>query len=387
MAIEALRVRAVERGYKVFDVSDHGEGLDAELQAIASSGEKVIVIMEEYHNWLDEIRVFRTNASDQAVLVLTARNAIHDVLIDDLATISGVDEVSEVPVDVLDEREIAWIVDSLNEYGLWGDRAGDSRSEKVRFISDECRGQLHALLLKLLHSPDIGRRFSALVQGLQSKGENYQVLLSVFIITLLNHGPTLDILADIWGVDLLNSPRFKRDPVVKQLVDFNQYAVLVRSPTAAEYLLGHAADADAVVSVLTRMVDRMAKGAGASPRYYELFKNLMRYSSVQTLLPEQGRNHAVIRYYESVKNLNRCKFNPLFWLQYAIACLVMNDLPRAQTYFDTAYSLGVNQNFDTFQIDNHFARFLLVQAIQDLGAGCHGELPPRKGNHQQADPR
>ncbi len=367
MLVEALRVRAVERGYRVFDVSEHTEGLDTELQAVASSGEKVIVIIEEYQNWLDEIRVFRTNASDQAVLVLTARNAVHDVLIDDLTTIAGVDEVSEVPVDVLDEQEIVWVVDSLNEYGLWGDRAGDSRSDKINFVRDECRGQLHALLLKLLQSPDIGKRFSALIQSLQKNGENYQVLLSVFIITLLNHGPTLDVLVDIWGVDLLSSPQFKRDPVVRQLIDFNQYAVLVRSPIAAEYLLAHVADANRVVSVLTKMAERTAKGAGTSPRYYELFKDLMRYSSVQAILPEEGRNNAIIRYYESIKNLSKCKFNPLFWLQYAIACLVMKDLPRAETYFSTAYSLGISQRFDTFQIDNHFARFLLVQAIQDLG--------------------
>jgi hypothetical protein len=62
-------------------------------------------------------------------------------------------------------------------------------------------------------------------------------------------------------------------------------------------------------------------------------------------------------------------------LQYAIGCLVGGDLKRAKTYFDTAYSLADNRNFDTFQIDNHFARYLLVATSQsDLAVGRALEL-------------
>jgi hypothetical protein len=71
----------------------------------------------------------------------------------------------------------------------------------------------------------------------------------------------------------------------------------------------------------------------------------------------------MIRYYESIKNLGGCKRNPLFWLQYAIACLFFSDLERAETYFDTAYSFARDRNYDTYQIDNHYARFLLIKSI------------------------
>ncbi len=90
----------------------------------------------------------------------------------------------------------------------------------------------------------------------------------------------------------------------------------------------------------------------------------MKFSGLQLLLPEQGKAGAVITYYEALKNLEGSKSNPLFWLQYAIACLVIEDLTRAKKYFDTSYSLAEERGWDTFQIDNHFARFLLVQAVQ-----------------------
>ena len=50
-------------------------------------------------------------------------------------------------------------------------------------------------------------------------------------------------------------------------------------------------------------------------------------------------------------------------------------MKRAKTYFDTSYSLADNRDFDTFQIDNHFARYLLIATNQsDLPVGRAIEL-------------
>lgn len=366
MFLEGLRHRAVERGFRVFDLFDHNDGVDKELEAIARSGEKVLVTAEEYQNWLDQIRLFCVNAGDHASLILTARNAVHDVLVDDLSAIVGNKSISELNIDSLTDEEIEWLVDALDQYGLWGGSAGLGRPQKVRFIAVTCRRQLHALLLRLLSSPDIGRRVSFVAEHLRARGDNYEPLLSIFILTLLNHAPSLDILADIWGPDKIYRAQFRSDPVAKELVDFKSGAILVRSPIAAEFILRSFSDAGTLVSVLTRMAQCMERGRSVSPRYWDIFKNLMRFSSLQGLLPEQGRRNAVIQYYESLKNLGACTRNPLFWLQYAIASLVIEDLPRAKTYFDTAYSLAAGTGFDTFQIDNHFSRFLMVQAVKEL---------------------
>lgn len=365
MLLEGLRIRALERGFRVFDAFDHIDGVEQELEAIACLGDKVLVTIEEYQNWLDEIRLFITNASDRAVLILTARNAIHDVMFDDLVVAVGDDvRISELNIDILCDTDIEWVVDALDRYGLWGERAGLGKQQKVKYVSDGCLGQLHALLLKLLSSPDIGERFSLVAERIRSKGANYEPLLSIFILTLLTHPPTLDVLTDIWGPERIGSPQFRTDPVMKEFVNFNYYAVLVRSPIAAQYVLRYLSDSGTLVPILTRMAERIEKGVNFNPRYRDLFKSLMTFSSVQLLLPDRGRRSAVIRYYESLKNLHSCRRYPLFWLQYAIASLVIEDLPRAKTYFDTAYSLAAKREYNTFQIDNHYARFLMVEAVR-----------------------
>jgi hypothetical protein len=58
--------------------------------------------------------------------------------------------------------------------------------------------------------------------------------------------------------------------------------------------------------------------------------------------------------------------NPQFWLQYAIARLEHADFRSAYTLFRTAYSHAESlAGYNTFQIDNHYARYLLVSRTKD----------------------
>lgn len=73
----------------------------------------------------------------------------------------------------------------------------------------------------------------------------------------------------------------------------------------------------------------------------------------------------MIEYYESAKELNFCKKNLFFWEQYAIVCVNIKQFDRAERYFKTAYSLAKQrgQTFSAYQIDNHYARYLLENQL------------------------
>lgn len=363
--LEGLRTKACEKGYEVYNVNEKNDGVERELESVAKLKEKTIVTIEEYQNWLKEIRTFRTNAGPDSVLILTARNVVHDVVFDDLALILKKVRVHELNIDTLDDKEVEWVVSALDTYGLWGEYAGNSRDWKFKYISEGCGRQFHAFLLKLLTSPDIAKRLSSVVGRIRAKGENYEPLLSIFILTILNFPASLEVLTDVWGVDRISSTNFRTDPVIKEFINWDYHEVHVRSPIVSEYVLKSISNAGTLIPILNTMANQIAKGSRTNERYNDLFKNLMRFSSLQLILPEEGKKNAVIKYYEALKNLERCKRNPLFWLQYAIASLVIEDLVRAKRYFDTAYSFAVKKGYDAFQIDNHYARFLMVQAIKE----------------------
>lgn len=364
--IEGLRLRALEKGFRVFEAHEHSESTASELESIAKSPYKVLVTIEDYQNWRDEIRLFCMNASDNAVLVLTARSTIHDVMIAGLINDTGGSDIPEIRIDSLDSGEIDWFVESFNEYGLWGKHAGNSRNVKARYLSHNCNGEVHAILLKLLASDDISQRIRNEFEEIKRNKTHYEILISILIGTLANQGITMNMLVRLWGPDVIGGANFRRDSRMKQFIDVDKSEVLVRSPAISEFLLQNLVDASVITAVMTKMAIKSNESAHISRDYEEFRKNLVLFRNVQMVLPLENRVASVIRYYESIKNLSRCKEDYLFWLQYAIASLQIDELGRARKYFETAYSLAERRGKDTLQIDNHYARFLLVEAAQSL---------------------
>jgi hypothetical protein len=281
------------------------------------------------------------------------------------ASTTGVEEIPEIQLDSLTDTDTKWIIDAFNEYGMWGEWHRKSHAEKHRFVTQICRRQMHAVLLKLLQSPDIGKRIRSAFQDVAKKHKPHELMLSILILTLINQRPTIDMLVDLWGPQAVNLAQLRREEAFREFLDADHAEVRVRSPVAAEFLLKSVADPATVVDVLVHITRKADDASRATERYKRIFRQLLTFSNVQLILSKTNYKDAVIRFYESIKNLRQCRNNPLFWLQYAIASLVIEDLFRADRYFKTAYSLARNTGFNTYQIDNHFARFLLVKAIRE----------------------
>ena len=217
--------------------------------------------------------------------------------------------------------------------------------------------------MRLFESPQIASRFNQVLQRLNNKRDYYEILLSIMVLAVVQRTPTINLMMDIWGT-IITETQFRKNEAVIEFFDFQAGEIKLRSATAAQFILKHVADVNLTVNTLIVMAKAIDKAAKYSETHRSLLRDLMRFSTLQNLLPERQRRPATIRYYEGIKNLFGCQRNPQFWLQYAIACLTLGELDRAERYFATAYSFASSRNFGTFQIDNHFARFLLVRAVE-----------------------
>ena len=363
MVLEELKYLAHVNGYKVFSVISRGETLAEELQnALLGQGKKVFFV-DNYIEWFDIFPTFAAHHSEDFVLVATARSASNDVLVDRLAKDLEVAEVFEIPGDELAAEDMEWIVDFFNEFGIWGSRATLSRHGKLRYLSETCRGEWNAILLKLLESPHIVEKLQVLFSSLKKNGVYREPIIRLLILTVLAYRPETSVLIDLCGDRILETG-FRRDPVAQELMEFGGRSVGMRSSVTAEVLLRQVVDPNAAVTALIGLISRADKLPQASPYNRELFKNLVRFSNLQLVFAERDRGRASMRVYESVKHLSHCSRSPLFWLQYGIAALVSQDFDRAKSYFDNAYSFAEDMYaYDSYQIDNHYARFLLERAI------------------------
>lgn len=365
LALEGVAYYAIEKGYKVFATGDHETKAAIEFEHIAKMDEPTLIIVDDYSSWMKEIRCHALCRNPKAKLLLSVRDTVHDVLYEKLEADLGVSSIPEINIDKLTDNEIKDIVEMLDVYGLWGDLAGQSSLEKTKYIKTSLSSEMHGILLRLLKSSDIGSRLKALVNGPNGRTPYSDIIASVFILASLKTGnPQIDTLGDIWGADAISSSSFRNDPAIRNLLDFNRWVIRARSSVVAEYFLQEILGQDVVPVLITVMRALSAGARGALVGYKMAFEELVRFATLQHILPVKGRLASAIRFYEGVKDLPQAAKHPLFWFQFGIACLAESDVSRAKKYFSTAYSLAEKTGFDTFQIDNHYARLLLVECSQ-----------------------
>ncbi len=364
--LKNINYLALKKKYRVFNIKERNDESIFEFANLLKLKGKILITIDGYQDWLDQIKYFSLNAPQDKFLFLTARNALHDVLYDDLVNNTGKDFLPEIQIDNLTENEIAWFVEAFDEYGLWGDKASNTYLQKSKYLQFDCQGQIHAILLKYLNSPNISNRLRRLYNNIKDHPNYYEVALSIFILTTIDLGPTIDTLVDLWGPERLSQIRSNKNSPLREIVNFERNSISVKSSIVGEYFLRNIADVAIIVRVLLKIVDRIHELSKSSVKYHSFFVNLMKFSNVQQILPEEGRKAGIMKYYESIKTLYKCRNHPLFWLQYAIASIVIKDLYRAEKYFNSAYSYAEERHWDTFQIDNHYARYLLVMAIEEI---------------------
>jgi hypothetical protein len=361
--LEGLRYRMKESGYRVFDAIEPSDETSLEIEIAAKLDGKTAIILDDYNKWLDEIRVITQIGKGNTVLVLTSRTLVHDIVIDDLLDILGDEEMQEYHIDKFKDTEIDWLVGAFDEYGIWGDLSAASSYSKKNYIAETAQSEFHAVLLKLLESPNIGKKLLEPYENLKKHPTYYNIMLSVFVLNIINQSSDIDTLIDLWGTESINSSDFRRNESVRQWIDFKADKVLIKSSVAASFLLTKHADIGTIIKILEHMIRRCHELRG-NYKYFSMFKSLMRFGNLQTLLPDVHKVSAILTYYDSIKSLDKCKNNYLFWLQFAIACIVSGELGRAKAYFEAAYAYAAAAGKDTFQIDNHYARFLLIRAMK-----------------------
>ena len=362
--LECLGVMAAQFGYTVLHLDDQGLGSVEEIEAAARCDEKTLLLVDSYTSRRSEVEALAHHRSDQLRVVFAARTLRHDVSFAWLHDLLGVDSIPEIDLDRLSESDRQWFCDSLDTYGLWGERAEWSQYRKLKFIREDCEGRVSSVLLAILSSPAIAKRLEHVINSISSTGRTYlEAAASVLSLSVLEIGTNLEVLSNLVGTEVLNQASFRNNEAIRELFDFERGRIVARSSVVGRHILTSSIDPDVSVSALGTMAANADKLRG-SDLYYGILRELMRFSNVQSILPLQHKMNAVLVYYERLKNLQSCKTNPNFWLQYAIARLALGSYEDARIKLSTAYAhANARPGYNTFMIDNTAARLELEQLI------------------------
>jgi hypothetical protein len=364
MLLEMLKVEAFVAGFTVIELLKQADSLFEELEFALKRPGRLLFIVDNYGNWLDALKFIGMHHAKNISVVLAARTNTHDVLAGRLSDLLKIEDLNEIVVDRVPPVDIVKIAKLMDTYGLWGEKSGWSLERKQKFLSASCSGAWHAILLSLFRAPQIKDRLDKLVADIKGEKTYNLILVAIMVLAIIDYPATTDNLTDLCGERTL-TVGFRQNPTIRELIDFDSDEVRLKSSVTGAFLLKSVADPESTLASLISITEAADRAAFASHEYFAMLVSLVRFGNAQNFFPENDRNKTVIRYYEAIKELAHCKRNPLFWLQYAIACLFLDEFERAGTYFESAYSFAASSNFRTFQIDNHYARYLLRKSIRD----------------------
>lgn len=350
-------------GYNVLKFNKYYTSYNREIEQICQKDGKYILVFDDYMSHIDclkELKIHRTNQ----ILILSERSAMNDIYYNDLCDLFG--GFHNINLNRLDYNEIKQFVNILNHYGFWNKFSAERIDKKEDFIRTECKGQIKNIILRLLNSKNILDSFQKLIASIRTKKGYYEAILFILIARVSKLDLDLEDLAYSLNMSQLNSPSFQKDPFVREFVDFDTYTIKSKSSIISHVLLQQIFDSTIVVDVMLSIFRNLNEHRH-NEKVRRILRNMMMFTNIQQALNKEDANYKynILRYYENIKSLPSCDRNPHFWLQYAIVKLSEHDYEQAKIYFNAAYSFAKRiDNFDTYQIDNHYARFILENEIK-----------------------
>ncbi len=363
--LAGLSLYLKQLGYEVYSFKKYYDITNEEIERICSIETKHVIIIDSYSSHLDLIKRIQLFRNPNTIVICSERTLIHDTVYYTLEDIIGHSPQSW-DLNELNNSEVLILIDLFNQYGLWGSDASFSRERKRLELINKFRGSIRLILLDLLKSPDIRNRLNSIIEPLKDNKPFYHATLFIIASNILGFELDLDEVVFCLDSELFNNPSFYNNTRLKEIIDFDSRNIRVRSSIIAEAVLSNNEYAFDLVNILTKVVKRLDNHR-YNKNVYNILRNIVSHSRLSKLINATENKDAfklVIQFFEEIKNLKYCKTNPFFWLQYAIARLSIRDYKIADKYFETAYSYASDSDtFDTFQIDNHYARHILENEI------------------------
>ena len=253
----------------------------------------------------------------------------------------------------------------LEVHGLWGDDSRLLPSEKLRLISTECHSNTREVLLKILKSENIISKFREIVAALQEKKQFYSAIVLILTSNRFNVRIDTTFVSQVLNTQNILTTSFESNPAIRELIDFKNKEIKIRSSIVAEALLEHATDVKSIIDTLIQICTTVDEWEDETAK--ALLREYISYSNLKWMLDRKGQdvNDVIFHFFEQVRNLNSCKNNHHYWLQYAILDIEREQFALAHQHLQTAYSLASKKrlHYDTYQIDNQAANLLLKEVI------------------------
>jgi hypothetical protein len=355
--IESLKFALHARGYTVLTLKTLRELISIDISYLSQLPRNTVIFIEEIfktNNRVDATTL--TSQFPHFVYVATCRTSVFDLQGHEIDKLLG-KRYRDYDANALSDRECEQISNWFDVNGLWGIEAGQSKDQKLKILTHRCSREFRSIILDRFKSDFMRSRIDEVFRIIPD-GRVKSWLLTVLILSICGTDINARFVHSIAGFTPGRQDIIQAGPI-KEFIDTDASHISIRSPVLSELLVsemfGTREKLDALVH-LAKKCDMLSNGRDA---YSELIKFTYRPAIMTAIFPPKDYLAAAKDLFDELKGIDNLQSKSLFWLQYAIILTNEREYHNARVIFDTAFGKAKNSDFDTFQVDNHFARFLL----------------------------
>lgn len=360
--LNELKVFLTVNGLKVYELDDSDGDYISDVDLLSRNNDKTVILLDDYESYIDLIEHVSRSGLDNIVFVSTARTADHEYLSGQLSEFGF--DYSDINIDTLSDGELQDFSDIVDNLGLWKDEAGLSTSQKIRKFKSQNESQVSSILISLLNSPNIKTKITELVGQLKTNAKYSRTLLAISLCKILDIKADKSIISEISGNDSIYEPDFFNNNSFKHLFHVERGEVVSGSAIFAIHVIKENFTASFITDSCLKIAERFNSLSDKDYTQQKVFKSMLKFSFIERILPKSAKVGNMNKYYEALKvSIPWLRYDPHYWLQYAMSYMGFRNYSKAQDFLDQAYSLAANKNnYYTDNIDTQQARLWLLSS-------------------------
>lgn len=339
--------------HPIFFASPSNQSLNRELIELSKlyENKKIIVIIDGYARAICEISQIIDKLSN-VTFILSERTAIHKIVFPN----SKLSDAEIFSLDQLDEQEISDFAKMLINNGI----TGMTERKLISDITNKYENSIGKTIVSLIEQSEAANRFiekirKDILDNIQYRNEVYTIIM----LTILTGQPIKkSIINEILDVQTAYSRNFIQTTLFHDLFINKDDAIVC--PGVLPYITSKRVFNPEYARSTALSLAKYAYLHRSKPFYDNISSLSMRYSFLQNALPNENFLPNSTAFYKELRKVGDLGNFPLFWLQFAIAKLNYSEFAMARQYLNSAYQMATRTNFNTYQIDNQYARLMLM---------------------------
>lgn len=366
------------RGYNVYSVFDPQADFENDLKVISKKG-KSIIIIDDYHQYMDLIRLVGQTKPENVFIVATSRVHAHERARIELKELSFSHQ--EISIDEIQEEDALQLIEIIDNLGAWGEKAGFSPREKLQFITRDNDSQVSLALLSLFDSRQIKERISSLLDFFEDPNNpthrNYKdTVFAIALLEIIGLTASNSLISEIALNDEIYSDKLRSNDSFNQLFRPNASGIGSKSSLFYMALIKNHFLPSYSIPQLLKIAKKYGEIEGKDREENDIFRALVKFSFIERLLPDANKKSNIRNYYEKLKtSVGWLKKDPHYWLQYAMAHIPFKEYEKAQNYIDQSYAIASKKiNYHTNHIDTQQGRLHLLMALEEANKSVSHNL-------------